>query len=668
MNQIHNENIITMLTPDSSNWVFSNCTGLDVTNSLRITPTAALNTATRNVSGFDVSYNNLTIHIKGRVINAANTPFHDITLNIPGVGTRVFRVLNFLNGETREINFNHSFDVVLPGADFDLEFSQTVLLAGTQNYFEIDVLKVSQSEITTNKIRTYFFLGSVFEQAMPNKTGRINISQYSINGVSQLTSDFINDQLNLPGSFPINEWGYANCNVDSSACGVAEQYEGFNPFFDEALLDFNDVDGEKRGRAIGSIEGKDYGAGIFNIGVDKQSVLDANGTLRNGAFYVDIDYSKSFRLVIKTFISNRANAYVNSIYSKQYSIAWDKKVCERKFLEVDISKPSPVTTDIQHLGFLNGNLTPGQLSQYKIDELCNGYIIPKELCPYKERTLSFATRIILPELPPEDKGYAECCYEYIVLAHLVDTDNYKNDFNGFYHQKQLNSETVKFNVTGPNGFDEDITNDDFGLFINNHLDNEFLETFIIDWRKVLIDNGPGYYQVEKEVVIAGITINIPLGGFNLAHFTNVVADKTMRVDAVMNGLLVSEGVDFTNTNFKTSLRSVGFFGNREPGFNEDNLIKGNYTKEQISISQENEYKMQMIDVPVCVTKELFNFILLSNELFMNDYNLNNHSYEYRNFAVTISGNEGSKYINTSRKAEINLTFNKKTVNAIKRNY
>lgn len=666
MNQIHNENIITMTTPDSANWVFSNSSGIDVANSLSITPTGSTNIATRNVAGFDVSYNNLTIHVKGRVSNFSNAPFHDITINVPGVGNRIFTINGLQPGEVREVFLNHSFDVVLIDTDFDLEFTQSYL-PGINNSLEIDEIKVSQSEVTS-KIRTYFLMGDIFEQAKPFKTGRINISEYKIGGVDQLTNEYVNDQLSLPGSVPGVEWGYSKCNVDSSVCGISEQYDGFNPFFDESLIDFNEVNGQKRGRGISSVNGKDYGTGIFNIGVDRQSIFDANGNQRQGAFFIDIDYTKSFDMVINTFVSRGGNAYVGAIYSRKFSIKWNEKSCERSFLDVDISDDNPITTNIEFLGFLNGNLTENQSSQYKIEDLCNGYILPNDLCPYKERTLSYATRIILPELAPEDKGHKECCFENIVLAHLTETDDYKNDYSGFYHQKQLTTETVKFTITDNNTFTEEIVDDSFGVFKSNYIDNPFLETFVLDWKKVLIANGSGYYIVEKEVIIAGITIVIPLGGFKLNHFTNQSADKTIRIDSVMNGLLVSENVDFSNTSFQTSLRIKGFFGRRSVNFVEDNLVDSNYRKQQISIKQENEYKLQTGSIAECLTTHIFDYLLLSNELFMNDYNIINHSYKFRKFSVTYGGNEGDGYSNKSRKAILNLTFNKRNINAIKRNY
>ena len=111
-----------------------------------------------------------------------------------------------------------------------------------------------------------------------------------------------------------------------------------------------------------------------------------------------------------------------------------------------------------------------------------------------------------------------------------------------------------------------------------------------------------------------------------------------------------------------------FFGRREPQLEEDNLIDRNYEKEQISMKQTNEFKFQANKIPDCVTDEIWDFMLLGNHIYMNDYNVNNHSYKFVKFGVKFSGNEGTEYNSKSRKATLNLTFNDKFENNIKRNY
>ncbi len=662
MDAIYNENIIS--SPDAANWSTSGCSVNDFDDKIEIKPLATSNTATRNLTGFDTSYNNLTFHATIYVKNDGILPVHTIEINIPGVGNTSFVVEDLSPGEERMVYLNHSFDVTLTSTNFDVEITQTYVSGSANAFIKIEKIGLKQVVIEP-KTRSYFVLGDVFEQSLTKKTGRINVSSIRIDGVEQLTNEYQEDQLSLPGSFPLNEWGFSNCNINSTTCGIEQPFPGYNPFFDESLVDFNVVpDGEKRGRAINSRNNKNYGTALFNFGIDKQSVFDANGDQRNGAFFIDIDFTKDFSCVINVFLSDRSNAYVKSVFNRSFVIAWDSNSCIWKFNEVNLLTIPVTETSIIDLGFLKGSLTQGEKT-YQLEDVCN---VPKPDCEYKERTLGFATFVRLPQEAPEDKGFKECCVENYVLAHQTDDDDYKNDYSGFWHKKQLDSETVNFRITGSGGFDETITDDTFGEYITNHLTQPGLITFVLDWRKVLIANGSGHYEVEKEVIIAGITKTIPLGGYNLKDFTNTSADKTVRVDAIMNGLFVELDVDFSGVNFRSSTRVRGFFGRRDPSFVEDNLINANYRSNQISIKQENEYKFQTNNIPSCLTEEILDFLLMGNEVFMNDYNLINHSYKYKKFSVVVSGNDGTEYTNQGRSAVLNLTFAKRVVDRIKRNY
>lgn len=663
MDAIYNENLLQFTIPDSGNWTPTSSTLTDQTGNMKVEPTGSDNKIVRSFGGFDILHENLTFHMKVNVVNTGVLPLHEITLNIPGVGTRIFSIPDLSPGEQRIVHLNHSFDVTLTGTSVDVELSQTYISGGANSYIEIDTIAIKQI-IIEDKTRSYFFLSDLFKQFGSAKTGRLNISKLYVGGISQLTPQYEADQLALGGSFPLDEWGFANCDFESNVCGVGQTHSGYNPFFDETLIDFNDVpDGEKRGRAINSRQNKDYGTGLFNIGVDRQSIFDANKDRRDGAFFVDIDYSKDFFMEINVFLSNRSNAYVTSYFTKKFIISWNAQTCEKKYTVTDVQMVPEVVTNIEHLGFLKGTLTPSEVPI--LEDICGK---PKDTCVYKERTIGFATFVQLPEEAPADKGFKECCIENFVLAHLTDSDDYKNDYSGFWHKKQLPGETVVYNISGTGGFDEDITDDSFGTYITNHPTQPGLVTFVVDWRKILIANGAGHYTITKEVNIAGIITVVPLGGYVLKHFTNVSADKTVRIDSKMGGLLVELGVDFTGVDFKSSTRVRGFFGRRDPNYVEDNLINANYRKDQVSIRQENEYKFQTQNIPSCLTEEILDFLLMGNEVFMNDYNLNNHSYKFKKLSVTVSGNEGTQYSNQGRLAVLNLTFSKRNVNRIKRNY
>ncbi len=293
-------------------------------------------------------------------------------------------------------------------------------------------------------------------------------------------------------------------------------------------------------------------------------------------------------------------------------------------------------------------------------------------CQISERTKSYALYVDLPtQLDTPENIFKECCYLHNVLASTEDESLEKNDFNGYFHKRQISSETCSFILIDlKNNTEYELKDNTYGEYKNfGSIQSQVnLKTFVLDWRKVLIDLGEGAYKVVKRINIVGIENDIEYLVSNLREYSQVLADKTVRIDVNMSGFFEKDSIDFTESNFKDSIRVPGFFGNREPQFEENYLVNRDFTKKQISIKQVNEYKFQTNSIPSCITNIIYDFILYSDDIFMNDYNSNNHSYEFKNFPVKLATNEGTTYTNTSRRAKLNLLFNDKHENNLKRNY
>jgi hypothetical protein len=74
------------------------------------------------------------------------------------------------------------------------------------------------------------------------------------------------------------------------------------------------------------------------------------------------------------------------------------------------------------------------------------------------------------------------------------------------------------------------------------------------------------------------------------------------------------------------------------------------------MSNDWEYTMQAYSIPECQARTIYDELLWGNEMFISDYNLNNHSYLYELQAVILSDDSGTDYQVRSRKATISITF------------
>lgn len=291
-----------------------------------------------------------------------------------------------------------------------------------------------------------------------------------------------------------------------------------------------------------------------------------------------------------------------------------------------------------------------------------------ESCSISERGLSYASRVSLPENIPPDRGFDECCYNNIVLADANDTSEYKNDYNGFYFKREIPNTTVEFTLVDvSNATDYTITDDTYGVYQDFGGTQSDLSFFIVEWRKVLNTLGAATYQIRQTVTIAGVAQDYYSNTFQLKQFSIDIADKTVRIDCIQDGTLVESGIDFSGTGFKTSLRMKGFFGRPQHNYEQDNITTRTYDSIQNTMSFNKEYTFQAMKLPICITEELMEFVLLGDRLFISDYNKNNHSYKYELLEVELTSNNDTDYFTLKREVNVNLTFtdrfkNKRKIN------
>ena len=284
-------------------------------------------------------------------------------------------------------------------------------------------------------------------------------------------------------------------------------------------------------------------------------------------------------------------------------------------------------------------------------------------CPSGERTKSYALKVDLPDSPPPDRGFSKCCYDNVVLADTSDADPYKNDYTGFWHKRQLPNSTCTFKLKDVDSSTLYTLNSaTYGTFQDFGGVQPDLTYFIVEWRKVLSLLTGTRFQIIKELNIAGLSIDVTSDTYHLKPFSILASDKTVRIDSIMDGMLISKDTDFAQSGYKTSMRLRGFFGRAEYSYEQDNIAKRDYSYMQNTMSSKREYKFQGLQIPECITDELFNFILFGKELHISDYNGNNHSYKYEVLPVVLEGNTGTEFFVTDRGVNVNLTFSDRTDN------
>ena len=226
-----------------------------------------------------------------------------------------------------------------------------------------------------------------------------------------------------------------------------------------------------------------------------------------------------------------------------------------------------------------------------------------------------------------------------------------------YFKRELPNATVAFKLVDTATLTEyDLNDSTYGTFQDFGGVQEDLSFYVVQWRNVLSVLGEGNYQIKKEITIAGVSVDYYSNTFQLKQFTIALADNTVRIDCVQDGLFLNSGINFKGTGFVTSIRVRGFFGRPEYSFEQDNLATRDYNMQQVSMSASKEYQFQGLNLPDCIIKELMDFVIFGNTLLISDYNSNNTSYLYELLEVELSNNDSTEYFTLKREVNVNLLF------------
>jgi hypothetical protein len=246
-----------------------------------------------------------------------------------------------------------------------------------------------------------------------------------------------------------------------------------------------------------------------------------------------------------------------------------------------------------------------------------------------------------------------CCEPLLKLASSTDNDSYKNDVTGIAIKKSDPSDLVEFIVTKC-GVPTPLDNlGEVGIYPQDI--NAF--GFMFDWKQYLLTYGVGVYTISVQFTISGVTGGYDYGQYELKEYSIYNAKNTVRVWSEPSTYSQKELIDYTNSNHKDSIRFNGFFGNRQPKTEINNLITKGRRVEKVTRENLNEYELRTDPVEIKVTRRLIDFHFLNEDkLFITDHNSSNH--DYRLFDVPVVLNESSEveYIDRSRWAKVTALF------------
>jgi hypothetical protein len=255
-----------------------------------------------------------------------------------------------------------------------------------------------------------------------------------------------------------------------------------------------------------------------------------------------------------------------------------------------------------------------------------------------------------PELPK--KPFESCCYERVVFGDVESLDEFKNDFNSFYHVTNLlnDSEVIELYKNGVKVADlDELAN--LGIYRKVVRERNIVYIYTINWRQVLVLFGGGCYHTEF--------MGKKSEKFSLKQYHKNLANKTVRIDFTLNNTIGDRIAtirnDFNDLNIVDSVRfNRAIFGFCTFPIEEEKTRLDNGFEKTTFRAFREEYELKIAELPIELHK-LFKYrILLSEEIVITDYNSENHGGNYTKVSVKPTGDYSPNY--TSSKLPLIYKF------------
>jgi hypothetical protein len=258
-----------------------------------------------------------------------------------------------------------------------------------------------------------------------------------------------------------------------------------------------------------------------------------------------------------------------------------------------------------------------------------------------------------------------CDYKLPVFADTESNDYYKNDIKGIFRKRTVLESDIEFFLIEEDGTEHALDDNaygtiyDFGTFTYE----PNLKAYQLRWRDVLADLGVGCYRIKTVVTdIKSNETTFYSCCYELQHYDCQSAHRTVRIESVQNGYFEELDLNFKGINWLDHLRFDGYFGYELPKHESTVNIKTNNSKELNRMDLKSTFKLTSSLVPsICVTHPLWTFHLMASEIYISDYNLDNHRRNYISFPVFFEEVDDVSYFKMNTNATMSLSFSERVI-------
>jgi hypothetical protein len=253
------------------------------------------------------------------------------------------------------------------------------------------------------------------------------------------------------------------------------------------------------------------------------------------------------------------------------------------------------------------------------------------------------------------------------------TDELKTDSTSFLFSKRLNlgSVVVSMELYKEGVKIADLIDDTYGTYYGVGFSSDYplYYGYVINWGEVLDLHGAGCYTIRNNWTLGALPTSVTESNcYYLLPYSPCNVEGTVKVKWIQNGNIESNSLRYAGLNWANWIRVKGIFWKNDATEEIDEVEKTDRSFENINVQSIDEFTLELKSSPYWITKMLDKNVCLGSQIFITDYNADNHRDDLNQFEVRFSGYGDRDEQRGNKFARYSYRFKRRLDNDLKREF
>lgn len=210
-----------------------------------------------------------------------------------------------------------------------------------------------------------------------------------------------------------------------------------------------------------------------------------------------------------------------------------------------------------------------------------------------------------------------CCPIYNVFS---GSNERESDKSSFIYRKTIRTDTIDIFLYKDGVQIAALNDNTYGTYFATFPTIGSQAGYQLEWELVFGLHGAGKYQIIAEVTIVSVPNTIESIEYTLLPYSDELADLTVRIETIMDVKVRRSEIDYRSLNWYQQIRIPATFIQVTPELTLDFYPDTDYASEGIQHETQLKYELRSRFITGDVRDFIFNNNLMTDKIFITDYN------------------------------------------------